>query len=252
MEIIEGFTNSRGEKFPLIENYSFESWDEFRNTPKTFVAKTTNNLCEEFGDNDEDGMHIWYLNDDPTIGFRVYSECGYCTYMYTNFESDAKFLQKLQEYQPKIKLSEFPYGVISVQNKVIGQVMKFYHKYKTLLETFHNNKIMTIEEAYNIYFQIIEILTELQENGIIYNDPHTRNFMYNLDSKDVRAIDFEHGRLKFDGYTIDSMVNNLQITLNRLNEMLNISEIHNLRKTATLSEIEEAVKDDYHIRTRKA
>ncbi len=251
MKIIKGFTNKKGEKFPLVDNFNFESWNEFRNLDKTFITQTTNNLCEEFAAN-EDGYNIFHLNETPEIGFRVHSECGYCTYMYTNFESDAKLIQKLQEYQPNIELSEFPYGILTIQDNVIGQVMKFYYKYKTLFETFSENKIITFDEAYNVYYKIIDILTELQENGIIYSDSHTRNFMYNTEIKDLKAIDFDNDRLNFDGYNVDSMIRNLQITLNRLNEMLGLSNIHNLEKTATLAEINEAVQEDYFKRSRKA
>lgn len=251
MKIIQGYTNQKGENFPLLDNYNFESWDEFRNYGKTFITQTTNNLCEEFGDNNEDGYNIFYLNETPDIGFRVHSECSYCTYMYNNFSFEAGFLQQLKAYQPKIKLSTFPYGVISINEYVIGEVVKFYHKYITLAEEFYQNKIMTMEEAYNLYVKVIEILIELENNGIVYSDIHSHNVMVNPQNHDTQLIDFENVRVNFDGI-VYNMICNLKRTLNYLNGMLGLSNIHNLEKTATLAEINEAVKDDYHIRTRKA
>lgn len=198
----------------------------------------------------EDGVNIFLSKFDPTKAFRLYKDHN--IYEYTN-HSDHIIVSELQKRQKNIKLSEFPTGIVTIKDKVMGQEIPFYENSETIYKYFkeHNMKKRPTE----FYLEVLKILKELCNEGIVYTDIHTRNFLINNITEVANIIDFEDSFIYLDGRTefaYSTMINNLKFyLLNILNKIKGIEFNNSYDKAETLEQIEEVVREtDYKLKVK--
>ena len=209
-----------------IYNVNLDDKKDLLNIGK-FITETKydHNIYISESFQNSNGIFLYQNNNNPLQAYRLYKDLFEYPYIY---HDDHILITKLQERQPNIKLTSFPLGIITMKNKVIGQVIPFYEHYQTLY-----NKISYEDIYINYYYEkIIDILEELLDNNIIYQDIHYRNFLIKDDI--VKLIDFESKYITFsyDNQKYQIMLNNLCNMINKVNKCLNIeldlSNINNL------------------------
>lgn len=192
------FVDTFGVKYINLKEVAFD---------KNTICNIGNFICETIRENNifmgdpesimvlpDDGVYIYQSRVNPDICYRVYK----CMMDYNfNSISDAKLLYALQLRQDKVKNTNFPTGVVTLDNKVIGQEMKFYRDSITVYEYIKKNSFNR-KEIIDIYIKILTNIKELLDNGIYYIDIHPKNFMYNPNLKKIDIIDFEDQKVKFD------------------------------------------------------
>ena len=246
MEILPEYVDKHG-KIYGVPTYRFEDFNDWRKYPKIFVAYNPFEKIPSWGASDE-GIYIEKF-DNNSKAFRVHSEIQDFNFKYFSGRYTEQILvEQLLKKQPDIKLTQFPLGIVSVENTIIGQVIPFYDNYETLKQSI---EYLKPEELYKLYLHIIEILTELYNNGIIYTDIHGGNIMVNPENHDVKLIDFESQRVFFEEYSFKCMIDNLKALLNELNEKLGLNPIPGLTTTKNLEDIGYVISDDL-VRIRRA
>ena len=135
MIIKDNYVDSKGNKYN-IRNINISDISELRELGK-FVAETKREVSGFWteSDNLENGVYIYKSNYDSKKALRIYKDFALYKYIY---HSDAKDVSKLQEFQSKIKLTEFPTGILTIEDSVIGQEIPFYENYETLRYIFEN------------------------------------------------------------------------------------------------------------------
>lgn len=177
-----GFTNIDGKHFSNIRETKFIKEEGKSLNLGNFIA------CSGGYDSDDYsnlGVVIYQNEMNPNIGFRIYNEFASPGF---NGYRDEYLISKLQEKQKNIKLTDFPYGVATLNGRVIGQEIPIYPGSCNLHQ--YVNKLGK-QLQFDSYYNIISILKELEENEIYYYDLHYRNFMINKINKKINTIDFE-------------------------------------------------------------
>lgn len=229
--ISETYTNRQGIIFPHVKELRFNE-NEFLKLGK-FIVQTSHNLkfankssfCDDLGDT---GVLIYQDEDDKDMGYRLDLEFNN---IYFDDQMCARKIEKLQELQPQIQKTQFPYGVITREGRVIGEIMPFYPNSENICEYLSNRDAINVLE---IYKQVLGILSELMDNGILYRDIHKKNFLVNsVGIPVVHVIDFdtqytEIGR--FSKSDIDSMLSNLKRLLVELQALVKEQERIELSK----------------------
>lgn len=249
MYIIKNEYENKGTKY-RIRNLNFANLSELSDCGWKFVTESHNGDGFEFISKYDDkiGTLVYHDQNNPNVGYRIYSD--YADYLYTYYD-DYMVVSKLQEKQKDIKLLEFPTGIITVGDKVIGQEMPFYEGYKELGYALYHNQTKEVITFY--YLKVIEILKELLQNGIYYLDVHSGNFLINTINDDIKVIDFErqcleiepNNRLKEVAY--DRMINNLKIMINKLNKLRNVFLSGDFVNAKTLEDIEKCVLESHQV-----
>lgn len=108
-------------------------------------------------------------------------------------EQEGLLVENLCVYQKNIKLTDLPFGIVKINDIVIGQLIKYYKNSITLIDFFKGSPSV---EPILYYLQVLDILEELALNGICYEDVHGGNFLVVGD--DLRLIDFSDSRVKVD------------------------------------------------------
>lgn len=234
MQIIENFNG--------IVNCNFDNKDDFLKNRGKLISTTM--ILDEF--NSVDGIDIYKTIYDPNKALRIYLDfIEGCSHY------DDKMIMELLKRQEKVKLTDFPTGIVTIKNKVIGQEIPFYEKYKTIYDYILNNQnIIPIE----IYLKVLKILRELLDNEIIYRDVHAKNFLISPDNSTIKLIDFDPHFISTTNNkaTKESMINNLKSMLNKLNSITNIKFSSNYDNANTLEEIEESIKENQYILTKNS
>ena len=104
-----------------------------------------------------------------------------------NLTRDEFLLKDLLEKQQFVYKTEFPKGIVTCENRVVGQEIPFYKHYHDMERYFE----MNAKEKLHIKKQIIEIIKELYDNDIVYTDVHQGNFLISPILSKVRLIDFD-------------------------------------------------------------
>jgi len=225
MEIKEGYLDKRNNHYN-IRNINFDSREDFSENAGKFICQSTHNDGVWF-DTDYDlrnGVYLYKPNYDETKALRIYKDTlGICDdYKYTGY-SDYKIISELLNRQKNIKLTEFPTGIVTIENYVIGQEIPYYKNSKNLSEIVH---LKTHKDIINYYLNIINILEELNSNGIIYSDVHAKNFMIDSYSNLMRLIDFDSTYISIDSekkHFYMNMIVNLRNMINYINDKININ-----------------------------
>lgn len=210
MEIREEYITEKGNVLSNVREIAFTKDNYFGNLG-TLVNETKKESDLFFGiDNmefDDRGFYIYKSNYDDKQALRIY-KC-FSDYKF-NGDNDDLLISKLQELQEKIKFTEFPSGVVTLDGRIIGQEIPYYEEYKTL---YSINKDMSIPEVLKVYKKCLLIIKELNNKGINYLDVHAKNFMVD-ENLDVKLIDFENSLVKFNDDSLSI------ITLSRFWEMI--------------------------------
>ena len=155
------------------------------------------------------GSYIYLNRKKPNIAYKLYR--GFDSKEFVGYQDDI-LLTLLIRRQPHILKTKFPTGIIVEENKIIGQEIPFFNSYKALSAySGKNNKLIII------YKQILEAIKEMYENGIMYLDIHSKNFLVNS-KLDVQTIDFEKKYIIFEDYSIELKKN----ILDRICHLINL------------------------------
>lgn len=245
MIIKDNFTDSRGQTYN-IRNIHFPNFEDVYGNLGTFVTES-HRYANVFSDYTEDGIYLYKSSYDPKRALRIYKDFHHYKYI---GHSDERLITKLHEKQPDIRLTEFPTGIITIENKVVGQEIPYYENYETIRNVFENKSNNKIPTYY--YIEILKIIKELYECGIVYQDIHTKNLLFNIYDETIKLIDFEPFNVKFDDdrkYGYASMISNLKQLINVLNELSSIEFTSDFKKTNTLEEVEECILEN-HLRLK--
>lgn len=194
MTIKDSYVDKKGNFYKNVREVIYTR-EEMVNNLGEYITQTSREVSDFFKEDsldfDDDGFYIYKSLYDENKGLRVYKRFNEYKF---NGDRDEILISKLQERQAKIKLTEFPTGVLTREGYIFGQEMPFYENYETLFN-FKDN-IDSISQLVEIYKKCLKILEELCKNDIYYTDVHSKNFMVNND--DIKLIDFEYSRVKFD------------------------------------------------------
>ena len=141
----------------------------------------------------EYNMIIYQDKNNPKRGYRVYQNEKLHLTSY-NHDEDAILIQQLLAYGKNVKLTEFPNGVITYKDRIIGQVIPYYDNSFQLKEILKRSDYSQIN-PYTLLLKAYAIIKELYDNGIIYYDIHGSNFLVYQDG--VKLIDFEYNEVYF-------------------------------------------------------
>lgn len=223
--ISETYKNKQGTIFPHVKELRFNE-NELLKLGK-FIVQTSHNLkfsnkssfCDDLGDI---GVLIYQDEDDKNIGYRLDLEYNN---IYFDDQMCARKIEKLQELQPQIQKTQFPYGVVTREGRVIGEIMPFYPNCENIFEYLSNRDAINVLE---IYKQVLGILTELMDNGVLYRDIHKKNFLINSSGIPVvHVIDFDTQYTeigKFSQSDVKSMLFNLKRFLVELQSLVKEEE----------------------------
>lgn len=244
MEVRQGFTDKKGIEYKNIRNIHYEDLTDLRNNKGVFVGETSysDNIFNTPEYRLNNGVYLFKSRDRDDVALRIYKD--FADYLFVSYEEDARLVSKLQDKQKMIKLTTFPTGIITIGKSVIGQEIPYYEGGKTLAYLFRN-KQMGSKIATSYYIDMLKILKELVQNGIIYADCHANNFIYHEDI--VKLIDFEEHFISIDkdkGKEQD-MLRNLKTCLIGLSRLIDI-EIEGIGKTNTLNEMLELVQEKHY------
>lgn len=167
---------------------------------------------------------------DKDIAYRLYDEirCN-VTGKKMSRTRDEAMIENFQFYQKNIKLTDLPFGIIKENNIIIGQLIKYYPESETLFDFLKNNPE---EDPIIWYLKALDILQELVENNICYEDVHAKNFMVTK-KRELKLIDFSPDRVKINqNYRTlyYNMFQNFNSMVIRTNKALNLEEIYGIFK----------------------
>ena len=227
------------EKTYDIRNVNFETPAEIRNILGDYITLSSPEKENDFELN-EDGIYLFKSKYDKDKAIKLYKD--YNSYKYTN-HNDYVIISELQKRQDKIKLTKFPTGIITIQNKVIGQEIPYYENSDTIFNYFTEGNMK--KRPTQFYLEILKILKELCNEGIYYTDIHTKNFLINNVNEIINLIDFEKNFVYLDNqktFAYSNMINNLKFyMINILNNITGITFDYNYNKAETLEELEQIV-----------
>ena len=235
INIKDEYISSEGNKYKL-KNINYESIEDIRGNLGTYITETKRNVNNFFSEDDNivNGVYIYKSNYDPNKALRIYKD--WADYKF-NCHSDYKIIAKLQELQKNVTLTDFPTGIVTLENSVIGQEIKLYEGYVTLSDYLCNKN--NIKNILSYCRQILIIIKELYNNGIIYKDIHLKNFM--IKDHFIKLIDFDESYISFGEslYCYKMMISNLKSMLGRIENILNINL--DITNADSLEQIEELI-----------
>lgn len=215
-----------------------------------FIAKTSDTEFPEAFSAEESGMAVYQDRDNPDVGYRIYRGMPLALkpFYYPDGCGDAQFIEELQKRQSTVNLTEFPYGIITLNNWVIGSEMVFHHQYETLKQFAIKIKDdpMKVEILGETVLSLLDAFKELMDNEIFYGDLHTSNVMVKKGNpKETKIIDFEDKYIKFGKFTkanIESYQKDFPNFMNVVNEYAEVPyEMQNLRSDNPIEEFREEV-----------
>ena len=235
----KGFVNRNGKEFKNITNVCLSGDYPFMEFGK-FVHESKDNLATSLADsgfNELGGVYIYMSGYNSKIALRVYKDMF--DYKFTHYRDD-ELVSKLQNVQKKVKLTDFPTGIISIEGHVIGQEIPYYHDAVSITEAIIDKKLK--DNPIEYYKKILDILIELKQNGVEYIDVHGKNFMYLEKEDKIKLIDFDDKYLTFDcPYGYKNMIQNLKKFIKNMNGLNNIKTPKILENTETLEDVYEVI-----------
>lgn len=252
MNIIKnGFKNCYGKEFPNIRDVHFEEKKDLMGNLGTYKAETKHTANPFFSSSfdRENGVYIYQTHYDPNIALRIYKDFANYKYLHHN---DELLVSELQNRQKDVKLTEFPTGIVSIENKVIGQEIPFYEDHETIKDIVLDEQKKDMVNPITLQLEMLKILKELVQNGIIYYDIHAKNFMLNTTKNDMKLIDFDINFIAFDDKTTvyNSMISNLKNTINTIDSIYGLNDKETLKVASSLEEVEELVQKKGYNRSR--
>lgn len=234
-------SNDNGMKIEIVD------FDKISNAYH-FVTSSHDDIVDDF---DSSGSIICVNKNDFNKGLKIYKDYAEIRFLVDNnllnfavtHNSDFNFLLKLQERKKNIKLTEFPDGLVAYHNYIIGQKIPFYPNSSNVLN--YCSKLSNKNDVLGIYIKCINILKELYENGIIYEDVHYMNFLVD-DLENVHLIDFDSSYVCFnnDRKYYNLMISNLKRMIGIINGYLKI-DMEDIFYMNSLDEILNVIQNEY-------
>lgn len=163
--------------------YQRNSYQQF-SLVKNYMYTGDRNL-EDFGILKKNhSAYIFQDAEDPEIGYRIYK-----SYKNPNFDNrkDASMIQRLYMNGRDIQDIDFPYGIITKENRIIGQVIPYYED-GVDMACFPDDAGENLLKAYSL-------MKELSDHYIYYLDIHEHNFL--VTSSGIKLIDFDNELIGF-------------------------------------------------------
>ena len=236
--IFNSFTSEIGENFDNIRDIHFSS-------PGAILTELGSPIYESDGFNSPDQVKIYRLPGVADKALRI--DKNFLNY-WQLYRNDDIFVSMLQDRQKDVSLTEFPTGIVTIENKVIGQEIPFYDKTVTIDTATKTRKIATWEDSLSKSLEILKIIRELLNAGIIYQDIHAGNFLYNLDTGQLNLIDFDSRFVKFDyhKYAYNSMISNLKTLIELLNKRYRQHFNEDFDNLYRLEDIDDYIQTEYY------
>lgn len=184
-KIKKGYIDKNGKHYPNIIDYHFVKGEGLK--LGKFITSSHDDDVDAYGVGD--GVYIYQDLDNPKIGYRISRDFNDGI---SNNLRDAEFIEKLRERGKNVSLTTFTYGIVTLDNRVIGQIIPFYDKAETLRHFVRENGW----DQLKLYQECAEILKELCANGIYYYDMNPDNFV--LTNEGIKLIDFDSQLISFD------------------------------------------------------
>ena len=154
-----------------------------------------------------------------------------------NKEEYLTMLKLFQDLQTKITLTDFPIGYYEEKDIFKGTIVPYYKDSISLLEITESNTLKELKKYYhhdndklhNLYLllnEILNVLEELQENGLSYIDSNPSNFL--IKDNQIKLIDFDP---KYLLYGLNKK--NINATLERFDDL--VFYLHQNFKLANLT-----------------
>lgn len=242
-KIKNNYIDNNGKEYAQVREINFPTKDSMRKNIGKYICETEREKGLFFSTSAalNEGVYIYQTNYLRSRALRIFKDWAIYypkiarQYVY---RKDPQLIQELKSREKNIKLTEFPTGIVTLEDYIIGQEIPFYEQTKTLFEISKEKKVNDILQY---YLDMIRILNELVQNGIIYTDCHAKNFVVNYVNNIVNLIDFEPHQVFIDENKnkYKDMMLKIKQTINIINGMKNISfEVH---KEDTLEELEESI-----------
>ena len=242
MHIERGFQNNYGKIFSNIINVSFSSITELKNHLGNLILETKkdNNNFVTLKD-DYDGIYLYEMlnKEDSNYAYRLYRD--YEKYKYRRHYDDL-LISNLQEKQKLIKNVDFPIGVVTIENEVIGQIIYLYKQSQTIFNYLKSIKSVNIFEKkyYTLLYEVLKILQSLKENDIYYIDIHPNNFL-RLNNGTIKIIDFENHSIDYSNNKENYFRHNLFYIINDINKYFGLSS--NINYSDSIEDIYNKVRE---------
>lgn len=232
MLIERGYQNNFGGFFPNIVNVSFSSITEFKNFTGELLKETKKEINIFVTQKDEyDGIYLYKIKNlaENDYAFRIYRD--FEKYSFRRHYDDY-LIDKLQQKQKNIKEIDFPIGVATIDNYVIGQVIYLYENSQTAFEYLHSikNNQNFEKKYYELLYKILNLIKMLYDNEIYYIDVHPNNFLI-LENGDIKIIDFENHSIDLSKDGVNYLKNNLLYIINLINDMFGFESIVSCNST---------------------
>ena len=246
--IKNGFKNYKNDYFDNIREIHFDKFEDLLGNLGSFILETHSN--EDLGFALNPGIYLYTSKLENNKAYRIYKD--YANYKYLYYTDD-KFVSKLQSVQPKIELTEFPTGVVTLGGKIIGTEIPYYKDSIAIGQCFKLNRNKKIITSY--YLEILKILRELVKEEIIYKDINKGNLLINSNNEKINLIDFDSVYTVFcdeNSFAYIEMIDNFKRLITMLNQIKNIKFKENFNNTKTLEELEESILENEKILIKQA
>lgn len=184
----------------------------------------------------ENGVYIYQDRDNENIAYRIYDE--FADYGFNGY-SDDKLIYELNKRKDNVKLTDFPSGIVTCDDNIIGQIIPYYPNSETIFNYAKRTNNINIVRYYR---KIISIIDELYKNCIIYVDAHAKNFV--IVNNDIKLIDFDYSLINFDNskFSYDNMISTLCNMINILNSLIGMEYNVDNKSVRDLQDMGEVVK----------
>lgn len=123
-----------------------------------------------------------------------------------NVSKNKKLLENLVNKQKDIPDVDFPIGYYQDNGKMKGIIIPYYEDSLSLrkmiylynfeeLKNYYNHDCNDIDNLINLFIRILELISKMYNNGVMYLDIHSGNFVFK--DNDVKVIDFDPGFVYF-------------------------------------------------------
>lgn len=242
-KIKEIYIDNNGKEYNHIREINFPTKEIMRENMGKYICETEREKGLFFSTSAAltEGVYIYQTNYDRTRALRIFKDWAVYYPKIARrhvYRKDPELIEEIKVREKYIKLTEFPTGIVTLEDYIIGQEIPFYEQTKTLFEI---SKEKNINEILQYYIDMIRILNELAQNNIIYTDCHTKNFVVNYINNIVRLIDFEPHQVFIDENKnkYKDMMFKIKQTINIINNMKNIP--FEVNGEDTLEELEESI-----------
>ena len=161
-------------------------YENFTNVRKYIY--TSDSTLNDFGALKHNcSTYIFQDRNNKNLAYKIYKP--YKNEWFNKIK-DAKLIQNLYTNGTNIYDIDFPLGVITYDDRIIGQVINYYNK---SIELYNYKK--TDLDIYYLLMKSINLIKELCDNNIFYLDIHEHNFL--ITNGKVKLIDFDSDLVGF-------------------------------------------------------